>query len=90
MKKSLIALGVAGAFLFTTAESCNTEPKAPSTGKVTDIAFDARACFDRGAKTVQITFLPAGTDKFGSPWPQTPVCVTPETAAKYKLGDKYP
>jgi hypothetical protein len=89
-RKSMVLVGVAVAFLFGTAESCNVEPTAPKTGKVVDIAFDARACYDKDTETVLITYTPAGTDKAGSPWPNTVVCVTPEKAAKYKVGSTYP
>lgn len=77
--------------LTLTFTACNRpEPTAPKTGKVTDIAYDARSCHDEREKTVQLTYRPAGSDKYGSLWPLAPVCVTPETAAKYKIGDKYP
>ena len=76
--------------LVTTSACDNAVPRAPKNGIVTDIAFDARPCFDKTEKTVQLTYRPEGVDKNGAAWPLTPVCVTPEIAAKYTVGSKYP
>lgn len=90
MRRALRIVGVTLAFITTSAQSCDGAPKAPSTGMITDIAYDSRACHDEAEKTMSITYRPAGTDPNGAEWPPKIVCVTPETAEKYKIGSKYP
>lgn len=89
-KSRALAVVAALALLVSTTACNNPVPRAPKTGTVTDIAFDARPCHDQTEKTVQLTYRPAGADKTGAAWPLTPVCVTPETAAKYEVGVTYP
>lgn len=88
-RKSMVLVGVAVAFLFGTAESCNVEPTAPNTGKVTMVTPNSAACVDKAPNTTGVMYVPAGTDPNGAPWPSKVACVNPG-GKQYAAGSTYP
>lgn len=82
-------------FIFTSAESCNVQERAPKTGKITSIDVGLTACYPEYTPAgerpaVAISYKPAGTDPDGNPWSTAFVCVTQNVAGRYEVGDTYP
>lgn len=91
----IVTVATLVALPLTVAFSCDGQPKAPRTGKITQITPGSAACWDEQSdvaprRSVAISYRPAGTDANGYEWPLAFTCVTPDKSTKYVVGGTYP